>query len=404
MLFTAVIVLLGLSLRDLNTIAPLITMFFMITYGMVNLVVLIEQSLSLPSYRPTIKIPIIIPIIGTLGSFTVMFIINALVALSSLVLIVVFYFYLVRKQIRSEAGDSRSGLFTALAEWATKKSNQLSPTREVRSWRPDLLIPITAPRDIRSAYKIIESIVYPKGSIKIISIPQGKEDEKKRLETFLPISLKRFTNANLVVSHTKIDGDNFYTAVHMCMQSLNAAFFKPNTLFICLTPETSDYKQLQETIDATNTYAYGMLLYVPFSSVGLALENSITLWLTNISPNWNVDYNIGDNQLSILTAIMISKNWNAKLMIRFINTPNRSERFTEKDYEAFCDAVRLPHNTSYVIIDKEFREAVMEPLVTDLNIFSITDAGKIESMRDLVYQSRISALFCSDSGYESALV
>ena len=61
MLITAVIVFIGISLRDLNTIAPILTMFFMITYAMVNIVVLVEQSLSLPSYRPTLKVPLIVP-------------------------------------------------------------------------------------------------------------------------------------------------------------------------------------------------------------------------------------------------------------------------------------------------------------------------------------------------------
>ena len=136
MIITSFIVLLGLSLRDLNTIAPLITMFFMITYAMVNVVALIEQSLALPSFRPTLKIPIIIPIIGAFGSLTVMFIINAIVAMASIVLIIVFYYYLVKKKLKSDAGDSRSGLFTALAEWSTKKTNELSPNREVRSCRP----------------------------------------------------------------------------------------------------------------------------------------------------------------------------------------------------------------------------------------------------------------------------
>ncbi|NQV02353.1 MAG: hypothetical protein HQ542_06895 [Bacteroidia bacterium] len=51
--------------------------------------------------------------IGAIGSLTVMFIINAFVAMASVILIILFYFYLVKKNIRSEAGDSRSGLFTA---------------------------------------------------------------------------------------------------------------------------------------------------------------------------------------------------------------------------------------------------------------------------------------------------
>jgi solute carrier family 12 (sodium/potassium/chloride transporter), member 2 len=104
MLITAVIVLIGISLRDLNTIAPILTMFFMITYAMVNVVALVEQTLGLPSYRPTLKIPTIVPAIGALGSISIMFVMNVFVALFSLVFIVLFYLYLVKMNIKSAAG------------------------------------------------------------------------------------------------------------------------------------------------------------------------------------------------------------------------------------------------------------------------------------------------------------
>ena len=70
-------------------------MFFMITYAMVNIVVLVEQLLSLPSYRPTLKVPLIIPALGAFGSIAIMFVINVIVALTSLILIFIFYFYFI---------------------------------------------------------------------------------------------------------------------------------------------------------------------------------------------------------------------------------------------------------------------------------------------------------------------
>ena len=225
MIITAVIVLIGLSLRDLNTIAPLITMFFMITYSMVNVVALIEQSLALPSFRPTLKIPIVVPLIGAFGSLTVMFIINAAIALVSLILIVFFYYYLVKKKLKSDAGDSRSGLFTALAEWATKKTTELSPTREVRSWRPDLLIPVTAPKEIRRSFKLIESIVAPKGSIKFLAVRNLDKDIEDKLINFLPEVIQRLKSKNIATSYTYVSGNDFVESIKISMQSLNAAFF-----------------------------------------------------------------------------------------------------------------------------------------------------------------------------------
>ncbi|HCO82387.1 MAG TPA: Na-K-Cl cotransporter, partial [Arenibacter sp.] len=205
MLITAGLVLFGISLRNLNTIAPLLTMFFMITYAMVNIVALVEQTLGLPSYRPTLKIPIIIPAIGAFGSIAIMFVLNVIVALFSLIFIVLFYLYLVKMNIKSAAGDSRSGLFTALAEWATKKTNSLRQEREVRSWRPDLLIPVTMPKELRSSFKLIHSIIYPKGSVKILALRNENETEQRNMENFLKNAVKKFKESDLSVSYSIID-------------------------------------------------------------------------------------------------------------------------------------------------------------------------------------------------------
>ncbi|MGB0931588.1 MAG: amino acid permease, partial [Chitinophagales bacterium] len=97
LLITVVIVTVALLMRDLNAIAPLITMFFMITYAMINVVVLVEQSLGQISFRPTLRVPIIVPLLGTLGCFFVMFIINAVFGLISIGIVVGVYVFLVKR-------------------------------------------------------------------------------------------------------------------------------------------------------------------------------------------------------------------------------------------------------------------------------------------------------------------
>jgi solute carrier family 12 sodium/potassium/chloride transporter 2 len=52
MIVTGSLVFLSMLLRDLNAVAPLVTMFFLITYAMLNVVVIIEQNLGLISFRP----------------------------------------------------------------------------------------------------------------------------------------------------------------------------------------------------------------------------------------------------------------------------------------------------------------------------------------------------------------
>jgi amino acid transporter len=399
---TAIIVIIGLSLRDLNTIAPLITMFFMITYAMVNVVALIEQSLALPSFRPTIKIPILIPLIGAFGSLTVMFIINAAVALTSLILIVFFYYYLVKQKLKSEAGDSRSGLFTAVAEWATKKTTELSPTREVRSWRPDLLIPVTAPKEIRSSFKLIESIVAPKGSVKFLAIKNLNKDISDKLQNFLPEVCGRLKRKNIATNYTYIDGEDLAASLKISMQALNAAFFKPNTLFISVDDNVAFHESYFQLIEIARQNDYAVLLYVPFEKVGLSLEKDIVLWLKDFPKSWRSTYNLENNDLSILTALLLNKNWDGNLTVMVAKD---GESITnDEDILLLHDLVRFPVDSKIESYDPLRKIEILKSINADINLMSLSSAQNISELMEIVNTTRTSAIFCLDSSNENALV
>ena len=403
MLITAIIVFIGISLRDLNTIAPILTMFFMITYAMVNIVVLVEQSLSLPSYRPTLKVPLIVPALGAFGSIAIMFVINVLVALTSLILIFIFYFYLVNLKLKSEAGDSRSGLFTALAEWATKKSSNLSPQKEVRSWRPDLLIPMTMPKEIRSSYKLIHSIIHPNGSIKILSLFHENPEEQKNIELFLKNAVQKYKENGISVSYAFVENRELNTTINISMQSLNAAFFKPNILFVSIDTGNANLDFYNKLISDVKKNNFGMIMYIPYSTASLAIEKNINLWLTNIPTNWKETFNIGNNDLSTLLSLLICKNWKGEIDAIIVDN-NTNQKFSETDIEDLKSMIRFPNKTTISIKKGNLLDNVKKYRNADVNIFSVDTDMSTADMISIVYESRISGIFCVDSNLENVLV
>lgn len=403
MLITAVIVFIGISLRDLNTIAPILTMFFMITYAMVNIVVLVEQSLSLPSYRPTLKVPLIVPAIGAFGSITIMFVINAIVALTSLILIFIFYFYLVNLKLKSEAGDSRSGLFTALAEWATKKSSNLSPQKEVRSWRPDLLIPMTMPKEIRSSYKLIHSIIHPNGSIKILSLLHENPEEQKNIELFLKNASQKYKESGISVSYAFVENRELNTTINISMQSLNAAFFKPNIIFVSVDTGNANLDFYDKLIADVRKNNFGMIMYIPYATASLAIEKNINLWLTNVPANWKETFNIGHNDLSTLLSLLICKNWKGEIDAIIVDD-NPNQKFSETDIEDIKTMVRFPKKTNISVKTGDLLGNVKKYRNADVNIFSVDADMSTADMIIIVNESRISGIFCVDSNLENVLV
>jgi len=406
MIFSSIVVVLSLLFRNLNAIAPLITMFFLLTYAMINLVVLIEQSLGLPSFRPTLKIPLIIPVLGAIGCFFVMFILNPIISLLSIIIVIAFYSFLVRKELTSKKSDARSGLFTAIAQWATKQSSELSPKREARAWQPEILLPVEAPKEIRGIYRLIYSLARPKGSIKILGMESG--GQRERLRQSLPELVQTFNKASLSASYAFVEGLDFGNTVSISMQALESAFFKPNLVFLSLDRENGNLQEKYAPIlQANKMHDWGLLLFAPFDQVGLGIEKSVNIWLDTIPTDWEDTLDLGGNDLALLTGLIIRNNWNAKLTLIRTVRPEETMDFDQVYQQVARIKVlaRIPQAAEVLVVERKPDMWSKAPLA-DLNILELPrkEDLRLSRLHEIPGRLRASCLFTKNSGVENALV
>lgn len=123
---------------DLNIIAPLISMFFLATYGAVNLVAALESWTSNPTYRPTFKVHWLVSLLGAIACFGIMLLLNPLATVAAIALIVTAYTVLARRSYRTAWGDMRSGFWFAVARMGLLKL--YSSRQHQRNWRPAILM------------------------------------------------------------------------------------------------------------------------------------------------------------------------------------------------------------------------------------------------------------------------
>ena len=125
-------------LADLNSIAPLITMFFMVTYGLLNLATFYESITQNPSYRPRFRWSHwTTSLLGAIGCLTVMFLINWVWALVAIALVAALHAYIRSAEIQSGWGDMQSGLM-----FQRTRSNLLKLEDQLyhpKNWRPNIL-------------------------------------------------------------------------------------------------------------------------------------------------------------------------------------------------------------------------------------------------------------------------
>jgi len=397
---TAGLVFLSLLLRDLNAIAPLLTMFFLITYAMINVVVLVEQGLSQVSFRPTIRVPIIIPLLGTIGCFFAMFIINPTVSIIAIFLVLTAYMFLMKKKFTTEEGDARSGLFNGLAEWSAKIVNKL-PEAKARAWQPNIIVPAKHISDVVRSSKILFSLAKPKGSIKLLGF--SKDDRKHIMKKGLEEVQDHFMDVGITCTQAVIEAPDYLTGMSVSMQSMKATFFRPNSIFLSLTDDKEDDQEYQRLLTHSKTLGYGAYLYIPYGKIGLGLERTINLWLKTTDIRDLNEKKPDNMNLAILTAFLLAKNWNAKLKINILLKDGVDKEELEICIKQLYDYARIPKETECIYWSGGLESVVKSGERGDLNITYVTaDKMDIKKLRDKGNRMQASFLYTLDSGIENA--
>lgn len=128
----------AIFLADLDAIAPVITMAFLITYGLINLATFYEATARNPSYRPQFRFSHwTTSAAGAAGCLVVMFLLDWLAAAISLLLMWLLHTFIGRREIEARWGDLQSGLLFERA-----RRSLLSLEEELyhpKNWRPIIL-------------------------------------------------------------------------------------------------------------------------------------------------------------------------------------------------------------------------------------------------------------------------
>lgn len=397
-LLTGGIVVFSLMLRDLNTIAPLITMFFLITYMMINLVVYIEQRMDMISFRPTFPVPKFVPALGTLGCLFTMFIINPTFGLIALGIVIATYLYLTNRELKVPYGDMRSGLFVSLAEWAAKRVSLL-PSENERAWKANLLVPVRSSRELRGSFNLIRNLVYPKGSIKLIGISGSQTSDKLRED--LTNLASAFRQENVYTRWSVLDSNYFKEAVIDSLQTLQGTFFKPNILFLRLPLTNEHDDDIRTIINEATTNNMGIQLFVEDPVAKLGRSATVNVWVREQSPHWDLDMDLGNIDLALLSGYKLSKNWNASL--RIITVVEESEVENAYQYlENLLELSRLKDAIPHVEIG-DFEEALKNAPQADVDFFGLAKDPDFEQFRSFVDITSSACVFVADSGNENIM-
>lgn len=186
-LISCIIAFFFVVIGDINLVAEVIAMFFMVTYGAICLISLLEHFSADPSYRPTFKSRWYISFIGAFLSFWLMFKMNATYALVSLVFMALIYIYI------SKYNTSTGGIIKLFKGVLFQLSRQLQifvRKKEYNSandhWRPFAICVSDVTLKKRDAFDFMRWVSHKYGFGTHMHFMEGylnRESHKESIET-----------------------------------------------------------------------------------------------------------------------------------------------------------------------------------------------------------------------------
>ncbi len=410
-ILTGIIILPIIIGGSLNSIAQVLTMFFLITYTTINMAVFLEQFLGLRSFRPIFKVPKIVPMYGAIASLVIMFLINVYASIIAILFIFFIYGLLTKKSLSQEVGDVRSGIFRSFSEWAAEKTKRL-PESSLHIWKPNMVIPVLSTRTMIGSFPLIKSVSYPNGRMTVLGFKLNRnirnnpeeeditEEEIDREIRQLPKLVDKFSSEKILTSYSTIEADDYINSLVVSMEAIQSQVFSPNILFLPYKPSNMNPKDLKRVIDSSARNRYGLMLFDRNEDIGLGNEEDIHVWITPKAINEDM-FDQRHYDLGLLIAYSIEENWNGKVTI-WMCVDEGSEKKAERYLHKLIYEARLPYTTRAKVVVGDFHKTLKNSPEGDIHIFPF-EREDIDSIYKIAEMERKSNLFVLDSARESIL-
>jgi len=345
-LFSAVIAFITIGFGKLNIIAPIVSMFFLISYGLLNYATYFEARSASPSFRPTFKwFDARLSFLGFIVCLGAMLAIDITAGIIAISVLFAIYQYLKRTGGSARWADSRRSYH--LQRVRENLIAAASEPEHPRDWRPQLLVFSDHSHRRENLLRFASWIEGGSGLTTAVRILEGEgirmlklreEAEKELREEIEKHSLKAFP---LVITSPDLK-----TGLYSLIQSVGIGPIKVNTILLNWLGNE------QKGIPAIGVFKYSrnLRLAFHFGCNIVILDSKDDTWDSledapsekRLIDVWWQDNETG--QLMLLLAYLMKRNetWdNARIRVISWRDQNESAATTIEYLQKTLDEVRI---------------------------------------------------------------
>lgn len=329
---------------DLNFVATVITMIFLSTYGTMNLAAGIEKLVGNPSYRPTFRLHWSASLVGALGCFGVMLLINVPATLAVIGGLGAVFLLLQRRALRTEFGDVRSGIWATVARHSLLKLE--SAPKRTKNWRPNMIVFTGQPRNREHLVELGQWLLRGQGIASFVEIVVGdvaklaltgiRHERRDAIAQFIrERGLDAFAECQIA--------PDFHEGAITVAQSHGLAGLEPNTVLMGLSDTAEGLARQQSLIPVFTSLRKSVLLLSYDDERGWGEHGRIDVWWGGKSRN-------GELMLLLAHIIRGHRHWaGAKVRILQISEDEQHAEETRQRLEELLGEVRVKATPKVVV-------------------------------------------------------
>lgn len=336
--FTCALALVFVAIGEMNAVAKIISMFFMLTYGSLCLISFLNHFGSSPSYRPEFKSRWWFSLVGFIASVWVMFKIDTTYALVSFIVLILVYVYINsyhkdRRGLASIFINTLSQLIRNLQLFIQKQSDN----KFFSDWRPSVICVSKHSFDRINAIRLLNWIAYKYGFATYLHKIEGyyskatyeiAKNERAKLINEVTISNSVFIDTIISPSYT--------TAIAQAIQMPGVSGLENN--IILFEFDKLDNPEIEQVVDNYNLVKSGNfdVMFLASSNRKINFKGGIHVWI-NAADEKNL------NLMIMLSFIILNHpDWKKSNIKVFVVTQNETHLDFVESFKGLVNSGRIP--------------------------------------------------------------
>ena len=399
LIFTFVIALSGILIGELNAIARIVTIFFIITYGFLNITYAVE-SWAGTDFRPSFKIPGIISIIGALACIIVMIQLDIIAMIGASLVLIGIFLFLKRRELTLQTGDTWASIWASMVKTGLGKLT--ASNQETRNWRPNVILFSGGVKQRPYLIEMGKALVGKLGIFTNFELVESK-DEKNL-----------FSKNQQIIAEEAQDRTGVFTRRHVCrdiyegIESISKIYgfsgFEPNTILMGWPKNTRKPEAFANLVKSFRKLDYNQVFLNYNKEAGFGKMKRIDIW-------WNGKGRNISLALALMRFITSASEWrHAHIRILVIN---KNSNLTDRYYELIAQLldnqrikadVKVINNSVEQLTVSEIMRS--ESIQTDLTVLEMgeKDEDFFENINELVAGLKTTMIIRASSGFDELTV